>query len=71
MLITNFGWSNRPKALNALCSPLMAELRTVLDEFDSDQTVGAVVITGSERAFAGWSLQLHKLPHAASLISAI
>ena len=42
----------RVKALNALCSPLMEELREALNQFDRDPEVGAVVITGSERAFA-------------------
>ena len=44
---------NRPKALNALCDQLMAELQDALDNFESDSNVGAIVITGSERAFAG------------------
>ena len=44
---------NRPKALNALCSPLFAELNAALAEFDADDSVGAMVLTGSERAFAG------------------
>jgi len=43
---------NRPKALNALCSPLFAELNHALLEADSDPEISAVVITGSERAFA-------------------
>jgi enoyl-CoA hydratase len=43
---------NRPKALNALCNGLVAELNTQLKVFDQDDTVGAMVITGSERAFA-------------------
>lgn len=47
---------NRPKALNALCSPLFHELNEALREFDEDEQVGALVITGSERAFAGTSL---------------
>lgn len=44
---------NRPKALNALCSPLFAELNHALREADDDASVSAVVLTGSERAFAG------------------
>lgn len=44
---------NRPKALNALSSPLFAELNEALAEFDADDSVGAMVLTGSERAFAG------------------
>jgi len=43
---------NRPKALNALSSALMAELNEALDGFEADDAVGAAVITGSERAFA-------------------
>ena len=44
---------NRPKALNALCSPLFKELNQALKGADKDDTVGAMVLTGSERAFAG------------------
>jgi enoyl-CoA hydratase len=43
---------NRPKALNALCDQLMAELGTALRVFDADPAIGAIVVTGSERAFA-------------------
>jgi len=43
---------NRPKALNALCSPLFAELNEALAELDEDDSVGALVLTGNERAFA-------------------
>ncbi len=43
---------NRPKALNALNSELMSETMDALDAFDQDDNVGAMVITGSERAFA-------------------
>ena len=48
------GWItlNRPKALNALSSALMAELGQALAEFEADDAVGAIVITGSEKAFA-------------------
>ena len=42
----------RRKALNALCDGLMAELRGALTEFDQDPQVGAMVITGSQKAFA-------------------
>ena len=44
---------NRPKALNALCDGLMKELREALAAFDKDPTIGAVVLTGSNKAFAG------------------
>jgi enoyl-CoA hydratase len=43
---------NRPKALNALCDALMRELAQALDAFEKDDTIGAMVLTGSERAFA-------------------
>ena len=43
---------NRPKALNALNSELMSELGRALSAFEADEKVGAVVITGSEKAFA-------------------
>ena len=44
---------NRPKALNALCDGLMLELGDALDIFQKDKDIGAIVLTGSERAFAG------------------
>ena len=43
---------NRPKALNALSSPLMAELTEALDTFEADNNIRAMVLTGSEKAFA-------------------
>jgi enoyl-CoA hydratase/carnithine racemase len=43
---------NRPKALNALNSALIAELNSAAAAFDAADGVGAIVITGSERAFA-------------------
>ncbi|XP_050420716.1 enoyl-CoA hydratase, mitochondrial [Adelges cooleyi] len=43
---------NRPKALNALCDGLITELTEAVSEYDADKTVGAIVVTGSERAFA-------------------
>jgi enoyl-CoA hydratase len=43
---------NRPQALNALNSTLMGELREALKAFDRDPAVGAMVITGSAKAFA-------------------
>lgn len=44
---------NRPKALNALSSTLMGELNDALNKYETDKEVGAIVITGSEKAFAG------------------
>jgi len=43
---------NRPKALNALNDALMNELGDALEKFQDDEGIGAVVITGSEKAFA-------------------
>jgi enoyl-CoA hydratase len=43
---------NRPKALNALNHALMSEVAAVLDEFEQDDAIGAIVITGNEKAFA-------------------
>ncbi|MEM7506699.1 MAG: enoyl-CoA hydratase [Pseudomonadota bacterium] len=43
---------NRPKAMNALNTDLMVELGQALMKFDADADVGAIVITGSEKAFA-------------------
>lgn len=43
---------NRPKALNALNSQLIAELNQALDRLEADPDVGCLVITGSAKAFA-------------------
>lgn len=43
---------NRPQAMNALNVQLLTELLDALAAFDADPTIGAIVITGSERAFA-------------------
>ena len=43
---------NRPKALNALCDALIRELGQALDELEADAGIGAIVLTGSEKAFA-------------------
>ncbi len=43
---------NRPQALNALCDQLMGEMGEALRAFDKDDAIGAIVITGSEKAFA-------------------
>lgn len=43
---------NRPKALNALCAALIRELGQALDAFEADAEIGAIVLTGSEKAFA-------------------
>ncbi|MCV7065851.1 enoyl-CoA hydratase [Mycolicibacterium farcinogenes] len=43
---------NRPKALNALNSQVMTEVTTAAAELDADQGVGAIIVTGNEKAFA-------------------
>ncbi|RDL32121.1 ClpP [Venustampulla echinocandica] len=43
---------NRPKALNALSTPLIIELNSALQAFDASPSVSVVVLTGSDRAFA-------------------
>ncbi len=43
---------NRPDALNALNTQLANELSAALDGFEADEAIGAMVITGSDRAFA-------------------
>ena len=43
---------NRPKALNALCDALVREMGTALDAFEDDDAIGAIVVTGSDKAFA-------------------
>jgi len=43
---------NRPKALNALCMALFEDLHAALKELDKDPEVGAIVLTGSKKAFA-------------------
>ncbi|XP_072484556.1 enoyl-CoA hydratase, mitochondrial [Notamacropus eugenii] len=43
---------NRPKALNALCQPLINEMNQALMTFQEDPSIGAIVLTGSEKSFA-------------------
>ena len=43
---------NRPKALNALCAALVSELGSALDDLEADDSIGCIVLTGSEKAFA-------------------
>lgn len=44
---------NRPRALNALNSRMFAEIISAAKEFDADKSIGAIVVAGSEKAFAG------------------
>ncbi len=43
---------DRPEALNALCDQLMNELTDALRTLDADEEIGAIVLTGSSKAFA-------------------
>jgi enoyl-CoA hydratase len=43
---------NRPQALNALSASLIRDLGAALDELEADEAIGAIVITGSDKAFA-------------------
>lgn len=43
---------NRPKTLNALAKDLVRDLGAALDVYDEDDNIRAIVLTGSERAFA-------------------
>ena len=43
---------NRPEALNALNSALVADVGQALDVFEADKNIGCIILTGSEKAFA-------------------
>jgi enoyl-CoA hydratase len=43
---------NRPQALNALCDNLIHELNVALEIFEAEDAIGAIVLTGSAKAFA-------------------
>ena len=43
---------DRPDALNALSDDLMRELAHALTEFETNDKIGAIIITGSSKAFA-------------------
>lgn len=43
---------NRPKTLNALSNEVAAEIYAALKAYDADEQIGAIVLTGNERAFA-------------------
>ncbi|KAF0409968.1 ClpP/crotonase [Gigaspora margarita] len=43
---------NRPKTFNALSSDLFHEINDALKKFENDSSIGAIVITGNERAFS-------------------
>ncbi|MDE2445149.1 MAG: enoyl-CoA hydratase/isomerase family protein, partial [Alphaproteobacteria bacterium] len=43
---------NRPKALNALNSAVITEMNMALDHFEADLKIGAIILTGNDKAFA-------------------
>src|SRR5881394_3586462 len=43
---------NRPQALNALNAALIAEIGSAFDDLEADPAIGAIVLTGNEKAFA-------------------
>ena len=42
---------NRPKAMNALCAELAREIAEAVDTYETNDAIGALVVTGSEKAF--------------------
>src|ERR1700724_1509894 len=57
---------NRPQALNALNSQMMGEVTGAAAEFDADRGIGAIVITGSAKAFAAGA-DIKEMSHLAVL----
>ena len=43
---------NRPQSLNALCMALIRDIGAALDELENDDAIAAIVLTGSDKAFA-------------------
>jgi enoyl-CoA hydratase len=56
---------HRPKALNALNATVMREVTAALADFDADDGIGCMVLTGSEKAFAAGAdiKEMHDLDH--------
>jgi enoyl-CoA hydratase len=61
---------NRPAALNALCDALMEELGSQLLAFDDDSSIGAIILTGNEKAFAAGAdiNEMKERTHPAALL---
>ena len=53
---------NRPEALNALNSALVADVGQALDVFEADKNIGCIILTGSEKAFAAGADITEKAP---------
>src|SRR3954451_6269624 len=43
---------HRPSVRNALCEDMVKELAAALDAFEADDSIGAIIVTGDEQAFA-------------------
>jgi enoyl-CoA hydratase len=56
---------NRPAARNALCAALIDELGRALNEFEADDTIGGLVLTGNDQAFAAGA-DIHEVAQLAS-----
>jgi enoyl-CoA hydratase len=56
---------NRPAARNALCAALIDELGRALNEFGADDTIGGLVLTGNDQAFAAGA-DIHEMAQLTS-----
>jgi enoyl-CoA hydratase len=61
---------NRPAALNALCDAMMQEIGDQLLAFDADPAIGAIILTGNEKAFAAGAdiKEMKERTHPAALL---
>jgi enoyl-CoA hydratase len=61
---------NRPAALNALCDAMMQEIGDQLLAFDDDPAIGAIILTGNEKAFAAGAdiKEMKERTHPAALL---
>ena len=54
---------NRPEKMNSLSDELLAEFRAAMDECERDQSVRAMIVTGSGKAFsAGFDISPREKP---------
>ncbi len=62
---------NRPEVYNALCTALLDEVSKAINDFDSDELIGAVVLTGGNKVFAAGAdiKELAKLDFASAYTS--
>ena len=44
---------NRPQSMNALCAAMLGETAEALNQFDADDSIRAVVLTGADGCFGG------------------